>query len=228
VTTRIKICGLTTAEDVRLCVDAGVQVLGFVVEYPVDVPWNLDRVTAAKLMRTVPPFVARVIVVGGHIGTVIRLTELLRPNVVQLHGDEPPADTALLVSAIHERGAQVIKPLRFCVETGECRSDGLNPFEAAKMIAETGADALVLDSVSETRPAGTGQSIDWSLAREIRDCAGLPVILAGGLSADNVAEAVAVVNPYGVDVISGVEQPVGRKHPAKVRAFVAALAAEDR
>ena len=91
------------------------------------------------------------------------------------------------------------------------------------MIEDTGVDALVLDSFSEARPAGTGQSIDWTMARNIRETVGLPVILAGGLNSGNVGQAVAAVNPYGVDVISGVENPVGKKDPDKVRAFIEAV-----
>jgi phosphoribosylanthranilate isomerase len=221
--TRIKICGITTGEDIRLCVEAGVQALGFVVEYPIDVPWNLDRRTAGALMKRVPPFVSRVIVVGDDPGTIIELTELLKPHVVQLHGDEPVSVTATLVSAIHDLGAQVIKPLRFSVETGKCLSACVDPLDAARLIEETGVDALLLDSVSKARPAGTGRRVDWAVARRIREHTRLPVILAGGLHAGNVAEAVAAVNPYGVDVISGVENPVGRKDPGEVRAFVEAV-----
>ena len=221
--TRIKICGLTRDEDIRLCVRAGVQALGFVVEYPVDVPWNLDRMTARALMRGVPPFVARVIVVGDDPGTVVELAEFLKPHVVQLHGSEPISVTANLVAGIKALGAQVIKALRFSVVTGKCCSAFENPFEAAKLIEDTGVDALVLDSVSDARPAGTGQSIDWSIARKIRESVRLPVILAGGLNSGNVNQAVAAVNPYGVDVISGVENPVGRKDPQKVRAFIEAV-----
>jgi phosphoribosylanthranilate isomerase len=221
--TRIKICGLTRDEDIRLCVRAGVQALGFVVEYPVDVPWNLDRVTARALMRGVPPFVARVIVVGDDPGTVVELAEFLKPHVVQLHGSEPISVTANLVAGIKALGVQVIKALRFSVVTGKCCSACENPFEAAKLIEDTGVDALVLDSVSDARPAGTGQSIDWSIARKIRESVRLPVILAGGLNSGNVNQAVAAVNPYGVDVISGVENPVGRKDPDKIKAFIEAV-----
>jgi phosphoribosylanthranilate isomerase len=222
--TRIKICGITTAEDIRLSVASGANALGFVVEYPVNVPWNLTRHTAATLLRYVPPFVTRVIVVGDDPATVIALTELLHPHAVQLHGNEPIATTAALVADIHQRGAQVLKPLRFSVETGQCRGACSDPFEAARLIEQTGADALVLDSVSDTRPAGTGQSIDWTLARQIRNHVRLPVILAGGLHAGNVGQAVTAVDPFGVDVISGVEHPVGRKDAAKVRAFCQAVA----
>ncbi len=91
------------------------------------------------------------------------------------------------------------------------------------MIQDAGVDALVLDSVSGVRPAGTGRTIDWGVARRIRDSLRLPVILAGGLHAGNVGRAIAAVDPYGIDVISGVEHPVGRKDPEKVRAFMGAV-----
>jgi phosphoribosylanthranilate isomerase len=221
--TRIKICGITTAGDARLCVAAGAHALGFVIEYPSDVPWNLDRQTAGELMQSVPPFVARIIVVGDDPQTIVALTKRLKPHAVQLHGNEPIAVTASLVTTIHELGAQVIKPLRFSVETGQCLSSCEDPVDAARLIADAGVDALVLDSVSDRRPAGTGRSIDWNLARKIRNSLRLPVILAGGLHAGNVGEAIAAVNPYGVDVISGVESPSGKKDPEKVKAFIQAV-----
>jgi len=85
-------------------------------------------------------------------------------------------------------------------------------------------DAVLVDSYSSARPAGTGHSVDFRMARAIRDALHLPVILAGGLNADNVRQAIAAVAPYAVDVISGVEDASGRKDPAKVRAFIAAVA----
>ncbi len=221
--TRIKICGMTKEEDIRLCVKAGVNALGFVVEYPIDVPWNLDRQKARELMRAVPPFVSRVIVVGDDPELVIELTEFLKPHAVQLHGDEPLSVTAELVTALKTLNVPVIKALRFSAKTGRCAFSSDEPLDAARLIENIGVDALLLDSVSDVRPAGTGQSIDWGIARKIRNAVNLPLILAGGLHAGNVGEAVAAVNPYGVDVISGVEHPVGRKDPEKVGAFVEAV-----
>ncbi len=220
--TRVKVCGLTAEEDVRLCVAAGVHALGFVVEYPVDVPWNLDRKTAQRLMRVVPPLVSRVIVVGGDPGTVVGLTEALRPHAVQLHGDETLSVTADLVAALHALGTPVIKALRFSIETGRWEGPEGDPVQALRLIEEAGVDAVLLDSVSGARPAGTGCSVDWSTARSIRDRARVPVILAGGLHAGNVQQAIAGMAPYGVDVISGVEHSAGRKDPAKLWAFVEA------
>ncbi|MFW6052638.1 MAG: phosphoribosylanthranilate isomerase [Desulfosalsimonas sp.] len=221
--TRVKICGITNAADIDLSVSAGACALGFVVEYPVDVPWNLDRKTAKQLMKKVPPFVSRVIVVGDDPDTVPELTGYLRPHVVQLHGNEPVSETASLTFSIHELGSQVIKPLRFFIETGECESPFDDPVDAAKQIEAAGVDALVLDSVSATKPAGTGKSIDWRIAQKIRNRTALPVLLAGGLNAENVGRAVAEVKPYGVDVISGVEEPAGKKDPEKLDAFFRAL-----
>jgi phosphoribosylanthranilate isomerase len=221
--TRVKICGVTSTDEIRLCVEAGASALGFVVEYPLPVPWNMQRLAAQELMRHTPPLVTRVVVVGGAPETVIPVTELLRPHAVQLHGNEPLDVTAELVVRIHALGAAVIKALRFSTETGECDSSGHEPLLAAQRIVDVGVDALLLDSVSANRPAGTGRSIDWTMARMIRDGVRVPVILAGGLHPGNVGQAVSAVAPYAVDVISGVEDSLGRKDPGKVRAFVEAV-----
>ena len=220
--TRVKICGMTSEEDIRLCVEAGVNALGFVVEYPIDVPWNLNREKARELMRAVPPFVSRVIVVGDDPGRIVQLAKYLRPHAVQLHGKEPLSVTAEIVSSLKALCIPVIKALRFSAETGRCAFSSDEPLDAARLIEKTGVDALLLDSVSDARPAGTGRSIDWGIAREIRAAVNLPLILAGGLHAGNVGGAVAAVDPYGVDAISGVEDPVGKKDARKVRAFVEA------
>mgnify|MGYP001495082282 CR=1 FL=1 len=223
--TRIKICGMTREEDIRFCIEAGVHALGFVVEYPIEVPWNLDRMKARELMRHVPPFVSRVIVVGDDPGTVIELADLLKPHVIQLHGNESPSVTAQITTALKERNIQVIKALRLSVETGKCHFSGKDPLYVARVIEGIGVDAILLDSVSSTRPAGTGRSIDWGIAHTICRDVTLPVILAGGLHSGNIGQAISAVNPYGVDVISGVEYPVGKKDPEKVRAFVDAVSA---
>jgi len=162
-------------------------------------------------------------VVGDDPETVVELAKFLRPHVVQLHGNEPLHVTAGLVAELKALDLQVVKALRFSVETGTCTSVSEDPIDAARMIEETGVDALLLDSVSDARPAGTGRSIDWGIARMIRKSVALPVILAGGLHSVNVDRAIAAVRPYGVDVISGVEQPVGKKDRQKVKAFIAAV-----
>lgn len=221
-----KICGLTHPDDVALCVTAGADALGFVVEYPADVPWNLTRDEAATLMRLVPDDVERVAVVGDSPSHVLGIAAALRPDMVQLHADEAPETTAQLVADLHGLGIRVAKALRFQVETGllltrhEVPED---PVVAAQLYAAAGVDVLLVDSVSATRPAGTGRTVDLAVARRIRDGVAVPVVLAGGLRPDNVAAAIRTVEPFGVDVISSVECPVGRKDPGRVRSFLAAV-----
>jgi phosphoribosylanthranilate isomerase len=217
---RIKICGLTNRGDIHLCAAAGVDALGFVVEYPIPVPWNLGRETAHRLMANVPPFVARVIVVGDDPDEILAITDMLRPNVVQLHGREPLDITERLITELKPRGVQVVKALRFSVQRRELDGDVSDAVEVCHRLADAGVDAVVLDSITDTRPAGTGESFDWKIARMIRNAVNIPVILAGGLNAKNVRRAISEVRPYGVDVITGVEHPVGKKDPSKVKAFI--------
>lgn len=223
--TKVKICGIMRKEDIVMCVEAGVHALGFVVEYPVSVPWNLKSEEAEKLLFQVPPFVSKVIVVGGEEERAIKLAARLKPHAVQLHGDEPLSGTRRMTARLHEMGIHVIKALRIHVETGKSLGENENPLEMAKKIAEAGVDALLIDSVSNHRPAGTGQKIDWGLAREIKESLTIPIVIAGGLTPENVKEAIRTVKPYGVDVISGVESSPGRKDYRRVRDFVAAALA---
>lgn len=224
-----KICGICHPDDVALCAEAGVDALGFVVDYPADVPWNLTVEHAGELMALVPRGVERVAVVGGDSGQVLSIADALGPDLVQLHGNEGLATTARLVVGLHVTGARVMKALRFDVTSGALRGDpGLpdDPVAAAHCYVDAGVDVLLVDSVGAGRPAGTGRTVDFGVARSIREAVGVPVVLAGGLSADNVAAAICGVEPFGVDVISGVENPVARKDPARVRAFLSAVRGE--
>jgi len=221
--TRIKICGLTNEQDVHLCASAGADALGFVVEYPVEVPWNLNRETARRLMARMPPFVTSVAVVGDDPDQVLGIAETVKPNVVQLHGREPFAVTAEMIRGLKSLGIGVIKALRFSTDSGELDYDLADPIEACHALAEAGADAIVADSFTRSRPAGTGKRFDWKVARFLGAKTPIPLILAGGLTAENVGRAIVEVNPYGVDVISGVEGRDHKKEPDKVRAFVQAV-----
>ncbi len=221
-----KICGLCHPEDVAVCCEAGADALGFVVDYPVDVPWNLTVGQARALMALVPPGIERVAVVGDDPDRVLSVADELRPDLVQLHADEDPATTARLVGDLHARGVRVAKALRFDVVSGALLTRHVvpgTPVATARHYADAGVDLLLVDSASVSRPAGTGRTVDLGVAREIRDGAGIPIVLAGGLRADNVAAAIASVAPYGIDVISGVEGTVGRKDPERVRRFLAAV-----
>jgi phosphoribosylanthranilate isomerase len=218
--TRVKICGITSEEDAALCAEAGADALGFVVEYPLPVPWILDRARAAELMRTVPPFVTRVAVVGGDADTILAIAEATAADVVQLHLDEDDATVTAVRDGLAGTGTRIVKALRIDAERAATAAAGWTAL--ARGFLDAGADAILLDSKTSSRPAGTGKTVDWSLAQEVTAALAAPVILAGGLTPENVVSAIEAVGPYGVDVISSVEDASNRKSPERVRAFVAA------
>ena len=222
--TRVKICGVTTEADAQLCLDAGADALGFVVEYPLPVPWTIGRARAASLMGALPPFAVRVAVVGGDADAILRIADATEPDAVQLHLDEDEATVERVKGELAGTGTRVIKAVR--VSADEQGSGELERWESTcRRFVEAGADTILLDSKTRGRPAGTGAVFDWSIARAVAAAIDAPLVLAGGLTSDNVGRAIAEVRPYAVDVISAVEDERHRKVEASVRAFVSAAKA---
>lgn len=204
VRTRIKFCGLTQATDITTAVAAGADALGFVL-------WpgsrrHVDLEKLIELAALVPAFVTRV---GLFVDAEPELVRCVEPHLdlLQFHGDETPAFCAGFARPW-------IKALRM--------RDGLDLHAAAEAFA--GAQALLLDAYRPGVPGGTGETFDWS-----RIPAGLkkPVILAGGLTPENVADAIERVRPYAVDVSGGVEAEPGSKCPRLLAAFSRAVADVD-
>jgi len=208
--------------DVEMAEAAGADALGFVTEYPVPVPWNLDRERAASLAATASPFVTTVAVVGGAPEEMVRIARKVRPKVLQLHGDESIDDIRQVLEGLDGTGIRVIKALRIEVETGLARFEETEPVKVGTALANSGIAALIIDSKTSSRPAGTGVTLDWDVSAHMVKELDLPLILAGGLTVENVAQAVQKVKPYAVDVISGVEKESGIKDPDKMKAFVKA------
>jgi phosphoribosylanthranilate isomerase len=217
---RIKLCGLTSEVDVALCADAGADALGFVVEYPLPVPWTLDRRRAAELMRGVPPFATRVAVVGGDADTVLEIADATTPDALQLHLDEDEATVEAVRNGLDGTGIRIVKAIRIRAGDAPPAAEALG---SARRFIDAGADAILLDSKTSGRPAGTGTPVDWALAREVAAGLDAPLVLAGGLTPENVAGAIETVRPHAVDVISAVEDDEHRKVPERVSAFVAAV-----
>ncbi len=217
---RVKICGITREEGIAICVDAGADALGFVVEYPFPVPWSIGRALAKELVRRVPPYVSSVMVVSGNdVGNVVGLARQINPDVLQLHGEEGEKETKEIARLVRGDGVKVVKSLSVNIGAS------MNADEVIKKALSfqgCGIDALLLDSKTPEMPAGTGIPLSWDVAERVREALGIPLILAGGLNPSNVSEAIKCVKPYGVDVISGVEDSPGFKNPNKVRAFVKA------
>lgn len=203
--TRIKICGITRAGDLDAAVNLGADAIGFVF-YPPS-PRVLSLELASDLARRVPPFVTRVgLFVNAEPAAVREVLAAVPIDLLQFHGEEEAAYCA-------QFGVPYLKAARV--------RPGLDLLEFAR--AYPTARGLLLDAWVEAY-GGAGQSFDWSLIPE-----GLPVpmVLSGGLHAGNVAEAVAKVHPWAVDVSSGVEVAKGLKDVDKIAAFIAAVRTVD-
>ncbi len=202
----VKVCGLTNPEDGVLAVEAGADAVGFVF-YPMS-PRRVDVSRAAEIARELPPLVARVgVFVDATRDEMARTAEEVGLDLLQLHGDEPP-------EALEGLPRRALKAVR--VGMGFTAEDALRYRAAAGVVVDT---RLVGQTAM---PGGTGTPFDWTLVKGLRDQVGF-LMLAGGLTPDNVAEAITEVRPHAVDVSSGVERLPGRKEPERVKAFVEAV-----
>lgn len=220
---KVKICGITCIDDAMLCIEAGADAIGFVTEYPIPVPWNLSRKRSRELISKIPPFISTTVVTSGSLRDICEIAVNTTPNIVQLHGEESISDIEKVVETLSVYGIKVIKALSIDIDAQKAHFEIPNPIEASRSLQDTGIDALLLDSRTKTMPAGTGRTISWKLAKEIKEKTSIPLILAGGLNHNNVRLAISSVKPYAVDVITGVETTPGRKDPHKVKEFVNAV-----
>jgi phosphoribosylanthranilate isomerase len=202
--TRAKICGITRESDLEAVVAAGADAVGLTAAVTVDTPREVSLTRAAALAAAVPPFVTSVLVtMPDTVDRAVELVDRVEPDAVQLHGNLGPDD----IVAVRERAAaKVVAAVDATDSTVEAYADA--------------ADALLVDSADEQGGGGTGETHDWERTAELVADLRTPVILAGGLTPDNVAEAVETVRPFAVDVASGVEAEGGVKDHDAVRQFV--------
>lgn len=212
---RVKICGLMNQKDVNLCVRAGVYVTGFVVDYPIQVPWNLDTAKACELIQKVPPFVSTCVVTGGSPEKVLDIAKRTCPDVVQLHHEETLEDIEKISYELRMRGIKIIKALRID-EHGKCNFEIPDPAKAARELSRTGISAILADSYTPSMPGGTGVAVHLPSFQAIKQESPLPVILAGGINPANILEVIQKTRPYAVDVLTGVETKPGSKDPLQI------------
>jgi phosphoribosylanthranilate isomerase len=215
----IKICGNTSVEDARLAAGAGADALGFVFAP------SPRRVTVEQLAAIVPQLPGGVEKIGVFVDAafeeIARAVSACELTGVQLHSDAGP-DVPAELRARFGHELRILRVIHFGAGATE---------HVAGVACDTNIDAVLVDSRTATAVGGTGVSFDWTEAAKtlFRDAGEwrLRLVAAGGLKPENVAEAIATLRPWGVDVVSGVEAAPGRKDPDKVRAFVAnARAAE--
>jgi phosphoribosylanthranilate isomerase len=202
----VKVCGITNLEDAIASVEAGADALGF--NFYRRSPRYIEPEDARRIIRQLPAAVMSVgvFVNYGEPDEVARVADAAGLQAVQLHGDETPQYCRAL------RGRFLIKALRAGEDFGP------------QSVKDYETDAILLDAYTKEARGGTGQIVDWKMARRVRKL--VPrLFLAGGLSPENVAEAIATVEPYAVDACSSLESAPGRKDKVRVREFVAAIRA---
>jgi len=206
----IKICANTSLADAQLAAEAGADAVGFVFAP------SPRRVTAEQVAKIVPHLPVALEKIGVFVDAgfeeIAATVETAGLTGVQLHFDAPPA----LPAQLRRRFGPKLRIL------GVVHFDAADGERVVAMAGDGSIDALLVDSRTAAAVGGTGQTYDWDAARRRIFAAGrqMKFVAAGGLSPENVAKAIAMLRPWGVDVVSGVEAAPGRKDPAKVRAFV--------
>ena len=196
----VKICGITTEDDALLAVAMGADAVGFVFAPS---PRQVTPLAVYDIVRRLPPEVLTVGVFRNETpGRVVDLANRSGVKAVQLHGNERP-----------EEAIEISRSIRRVYKAFPAGSPLVH------RAREYPSDMVLVDSAQP----GSGEVFDWTMVEDVPK--GLKVILAGGLTPDNVAHAIEVVDPWGVDVSSGVESSPGRKDPRKVRAFITAARA---
>jgi phosphoribosylanthranilate isomerase len=203
---KIKICGITNLEDALAAADTGADALGF--NFYKKSPRYIDPEKAAEIISQLPPFVMPVgVFVNEREEKIQEIQQLACLQAIQLHGDESP-------EFCQRFGGRVIKAFQ------------VKDKESIKHMAHYHVGAFLLDSYRDGVHGGTGETFDWHLAVVAKTFG--KVILAGGLNPENVAEAVKLVQPYGVDVAGGVEKEKGIKDHAKIKKFVSEVRRASR
>lgn len=215
--TRIKICGLTRMDDARAAVAAGVDAIGLVFAPS---KRQISTVLASDILLMVPPFVSVIgVFVDEAVERIIQHVVELGLHGVQLHGEES-FETCAHLRQVLPKGVSIIRRVRV--------SPNDSPDTLAERLAEDGwEDALLDPGAGDGRPFAWGIAARLSVGHPDAPAGAARIFLSGGLTPENVGEAIRIVRPYAVDVSSGVEESPGRKSAERMCAFVAAVRAAD-
>jgi len=210
---KVKICGITNWGDARQAIESGADLLGF--NFVATSPRYVTPAKARRMVKKLPRKIAAVgVFENAPEETMLAIARSVGLDQLQLHGDETPAMVARLAGS-NRRRLRVIKALRV-----------KKSFRAGQLDAYKRADAILLDAYSRKARGGTGKTFDWQAARRAKGHG--RIILAGGLTPENVAEAIRAARPYAVDVCSGVESRPGKKDARRMRNLVNAVKGKRR
>ena len=195
---KVKVCGMTSLKDALVAVEGGADAVGFI--FYKKSPRSVTMKTVREIVLELPPFVDTVgVFVDETAEQINKIADYCNLDIIQLHGDESPT----FCKKIRRK---VIKAFR------------IKDMQSVKKLSSFQVSGFLLDTFSENLHGGTGKVFDWNLALPAKKFG--PVIMAGGLTPNNVQQAVRQIRPYGVDVCSGVESEPGIKDHKKVRAFL--------
>ena len=197
----VKICGLQRKQDVDMCIRHGADVLGFVVDYPMPVSWNLTIETAKELMTTVNPPAKSCVVTGGTAEHVCKIAKMLRPDYIQLHWNVSVAEATRLAATLKQLDVKLIQTIF---------PDTPDLAQVAADFCRTGICALLLDPRAQDN-AEQGGEADISLWHKIQASVTCPVILAGGITPNNVEDTIKGSEVWMIDLMTGVESAPGLK-----------------
>ncbi|HVF03192.1 MAG TPA: phosphoribosylanthranilate isomerase [Rubrobacteraceae bacterium] len=197
-----KVCGITTPREGTFAAESGADAIGLVFA---ESPRRISVEEAREIAAALPEGILKVgVFVNAEPAEVLRIARGVGLDYAQLHGDESPED----VDAVREGGLKVMKALR------------VRGAESLAAIDDYGADLFLLDAWSEKARGGTGERFDWGLAKSLKGRGN--IVVSGGLGPENVREAVRLLEPYGVDASSSLEDAPGKKNDERVRRFVSA------
>lgn len=211
---KVKICGLKHENDVQMCMQLDVDILGFVIEYPLPVPWNLSSTQALPLLSMVQAPYRSCMVTGGNPEKVIRLAVGLHPSMVQLHYKETLKDTIIIADTLREFNIDVIKTVP---PANEDRIAQFGTADIKTLVAElckTSVYGLLVDSRVPANASGHGTELDTEFCSQIIKLSSKPVIIAGGINANNVYDFVKQTGTKFIDIMTGVEIAPGEKDAA--------------
>jgi len=211
---KVKICGITHPDDARIALECGAHAIGFIINVPVDTPRKISLSKAVEIVESLGRRKRKLVAVmmPSRMKEVEEVYEVLRPDAFQFHGME---DALFLARVKSMFDVEVIKTIHVS-ERGEVDWEYLDSVHEV-------ADYLLLDTKADGKTGGTGRTHDWDASFKVKERTGKRIMLSGGISKDNVIEAVRKVRPHWIDVSSSLESKPGRKDPAKVREFMEAV-----
>ncbi len=208
---KIKICGLKNIEDVQLCMDMGIDIIGLVVNYPVSVPWNLSREEALPLLEIIKPPHKSCIVTGGEPEKIIELAENLSPSFIQLHFRETLRDTCIIADYLKRKGIDVIKTVPPDSEEQLFQFGTTDLKTIVDNICNTNICALLADSRTPSNACQNGAELNLDFCLQIMKYSSKPVITAGGINRGNIADFLKKTGSKFIDIMTGVEKSPGKK-----------------